>query len=362
MKPRIAFCLAILFTLCLYRPSAAETALQNGVPFNTNLPGMLYGSGLYIDVPANAVSLTATVTNGSGDLDLYVKYGSNVQGSTVPELDADTDFISDGPTANETILITTSSNPPLRAGKWYLTVLNLNSAVTSFTITATYQTSGGSANEGTKHTVVVTVTPQTALPGMNVSWKYEIQPGTIAGNIDVVAAVFRPDGALRFYGPAGLTPTPTPLRTNVPLQGAMTDYVLTNQRFSSGDMEGVYTYFVYLVRAGNMEYDSQNWVSVPASGTVRFAGMSSAQKALIQDMGAHRCFRKLSATIPPESASMNRGATPSTARSIRSSMGRSWGKTHLTGVTSIRFPVPRARRIISSTPPIKTYSIGMGSL
>jgi len=289
---RILCCLTLLFVVCLHQPAAAEVALQNGVPYGTSLSAMQYGSNLYIDVPANAVSLTVTITNGSGDLDLYVKYGSSVQGTTIAELDADTDFLSDGPTANETVLITTSSNPPLRAGKWYVSALNLNSVATSFTLTAVYQTSGGTVDQGTKHTVSFTVSPEVVLPGMNVNWKYEIQPGTMAGNVDVIAAVFRPDGALQFYGPNGFTTTPTPLRTNVALQGPLTDYVLVNQRFSSGDLEGVYTYFVYLARAGNMEYDNQNWVSVPAGGVAHVARLSSSQKALIHDMGYPQMFQK----------------------------------------------------------------------
>ena len=80
------------------------------------------------------------LTNGSGDLDLYVKYGSPLTERMVSAIDADTDFISDGPTANETIVVTPSSTPPLKAGKWYIATFNWNTTTTHFTVTATVET------------------------------------------------------------------------------------------------------------------------------------------------------------------------------------------------------------------------------
>ena len=118
--------------------SLAIDSLDNGVPLETSMAARTYGN-IYIDVPAGATKLTITVSNGSGDLDLYVKYGAPLQGNTVAELDADVDYISDGPTANEQVVITTAGNPPLQQGKWYIAVLNYNLYTTSFTLTATYE-------------------------------------------------------------------------------------------------------------------------------------------------------------------------------------------------------------------------------
>jgi hypothetical protein len=117
---------------------AAESVISNGEPYNTSLGPRGYANA-YIDVPAGATSLVITVSEGSGDLDLYVKYGSPFEGSTVAELDAQTDFISDGPTASEQVVVTTSDDPPLKQGKWYVAVLNYNSTTTTFTVTASYQ-------------------------------------------------------------------------------------------------------------------------------------------------------------------------------------------------------------------------------
>ena len=120
----------------IFRP--AMDSLDNGVPLQTSMDALTYGN-IYIDVPAGATKLTVTVSGGSGDLDLYIKYGAPLEGHTVPELDADTDYISEGPTPSEQVVVTTAGNPPLQQGKWYVAVLNYNSYKTGFTLTATYE-------------------------------------------------------------------------------------------------------------------------------------------------------------------------------------------------------------------------------
>ncbi len=118
---------------------AADVPLTSGTPFPTSVPGKAIAKNLYIEVPQGSTKLTVTLTNGTGDLDLYLKYGRRLQGDTVNQLDADTDFISDGPTASESIVVTPSSNPPLKAGRWYIGTLNLNSSTTHFTVTASVE-------------------------------------------------------------------------------------------------------------------------------------------------------------------------------------------------------------------------------
>ena len=133
------FFLLLLFSILIFSSvkGTAQT-LQNGVPFNTSLSAGLYAAIEFV-VPDNAAKLTVSLTNGSGDLDLYLKYGAPVSGNTVSAIDADTDHISDGPTADERITLTPSSVPPLKAGRWYVTTLNYNNSNTSFTITASVE-------------------------------------------------------------------------------------------------------------------------------------------------------------------------------------------------------------------------------
>ncbi len=141
MKTRIigvAFLSWLFIVLSLHHALAAETALQSGVPFNTWLNGMTYANA-YIDVPEGATRLTVTITNGSGDLDLYLKFGSPATGGTLAELNADADARSNGAGASETIVLSGTTSPALMPGKWYVATLNLNNTTTSFTLTATVE-------------------------------------------------------------------------------------------------------------------------------------------------------------------------------------------------------------------------------
>ncbi|MCK7510382.1 MAG: PPC domain-containing protein [Desulfobacterales bacterium] len=143
----LALCITAVL-LIVVPDGAGQTVHGERDPFETYLEALTYANA-YIDVPAGATSLTVTLTNGSGDLDLYVKYGSPLLGFISPDiLSASADFRSEGPTANESITVTPSSTPPLRAGKWYVATLNLNNVRTNFTLTATYQVPGGSTRTG----------------------------------------------------------------------------------------------------------------------------------------------------------------------------------------------------------------------
>ncbi len=136
-------CLTATFLIIMFASQAWTATLENGIPFNTSVNSMSYAN-IGIAVPDGAMEMTISITGGSGDLDLYLKYGSPVSGGTVAELDADADTRSDGPGADETIAITPTSTPALRAGTWYVATLNLNDERTSFTITATISTSSAS--------------------------------------------------------------------------------------------------------------------------------------------------------------------------------------------------------------------------
>ena len=118
--------------------AADPPPIESGVSFNTYLDALKYAN-VYIDVPSGATKLTVTVTNGTGDLDLYLKFGSRLTGGTLGELQANSDAASEGLTADETIVLTPTSVPPLREGRWYVATLNLNSTTTSFTLTATVE-------------------------------------------------------------------------------------------------------------------------------------------------------------------------------------------------------------------------------
>jgi len=126
----------ILILLFFISPNTIALTLQNGIPFNTSMNSMAYDNIEFV-VPEGTSNFVVTISEGSGDLDLYLKYGSPVTGSSISQLDADADHISDGPTANELIYITPYSSPALKAGRWYVATINYNEKTTYFTLTAT---------------------------------------------------------------------------------------------------------------------------------------------------------------------------------------------------------------------------------
>ena len=110
--------------------TSAITTLQNGIPVS----GISGGSGSLthykITVPSDASQLVVKTTGGSGDVDLYVKRGSQPTTSS---------YDSRGYTGgnNETL---TFSNPA--SGDWYI-ALHGYSAYSGVTLTATYSAYSG---------------------------------------------------------------------------------------------------------------------------------------------------------------------------------------------------------------------------
>lgn len=92
-----------------------------------------------IQVPVNATQLRVTLT-GNQDVDLYARFGQRVVGLS-PNVTAD--HSSDSPTGSETITVTPTSSPALRAGTYYIGITNCGPGATNFTLTATI--TGGSA-------------------------------------------------------------------------------------------------------------------------------------------------------------------------------------------------------------------------
>ncbi len=317
----LALCITVVL-LIVVPDGAGQTVLQSGVPFNTFLEALTYANA-YIDVPAGATSLTVTLTNGSGDLDLYLKYNFPLLGFVSPDLlSASADFRSEGPTASETITVTPSSTPPLRAGKWYVATLNLNNARTNFTLTATYQapastrtgnvpgtgtvpsTPAGSKPRGpiqeapfvpspeTKHTVTPEGTPFVAVPGSAFAWKYGTAKGTAAGDADMYLALELKGVALMLLGdqlPGDIVPV---FRRNLSVAAGGSVEILPDIPLPTGLPPGEYNFYAILVRAGNMPLDLNNWVSDVAFSTMRFALLSPQQEAVIRDYGYPSQFVK----------------------------------------------------------------------
>jgi hypothetical protein len=135
---------------------AAGTQLVSGVPASFSLPkgsglGIARGDlGFQIVVPDGSTTLQiqlVTTTPGV-DVDLYVRFGQDVDiagGQPVA------DYRSEGLTGNETLLITTGSTPPLKAGAYYIAFGIFNPVAASGNVTATV---GTASNPPTPPSVV----------------------------------------------------------------------------------------------------------------------------------------------------------------------------------------------------------------
>ena len=131
-------------TLLLSASAAAQSALQSGVPVQINLPAQYLASNYYVDVDANARQLTFTVSSAAGaDIDLFVRYGTpfptagDANYPTSPQLIGEdtlvrwSQFHSFSSASSESISVLPSSRIPLKAGRWYIAVINADSATAS---------------------------------------------------------------------------------------------------------------------------------------------------------------------------------------------------------------------------------------
>lgn len=117
------------------------TALESGVEVQGTLPdeGLVFRT-FTIEVPEGARRLEVVVT-GQADFDVYLKEGAPIVESWVDEATAK----ADSPARKERIVLTTSGTPPLRAGTYYIDVVNgegVDAPPARFTIRATVSTAG----------------------------------------------------------------------------------------------------------------------------------------------------------------------------------------------------------------------------
>jgi hypothetical protein len=120
--------------------SLTSGASQPGSIAAPNPGTAVLGSTQYtIQVPTGASQLTVEL-NGNQDVDLYVRAGQRITvGSSGPVAD----HVSDSSTGEESITITASSSPPLRAATYYIAVANFGPGAASFNVKATLSGGGG---------------------------------------------------------------------------------------------------------------------------------------------------------------------------------------------------------------------------
>ena len=117
-------------------PGSGPVALRSGAPQNyalgpVNRSTLFNGAGSYtIEVPQGATRLEIRlVTSTPGvDVDLFARFG---QDTTLSGGDVVADHSSTGPLADELIVVTPTSSPPLRAGTYYVSLALYTTGVTA---------------------------------------------------------------------------------------------------------------------------------------------------------------------------------------------------------------------------------------
>jgi uncharacterized protein (TIGR03437 family) len=119
-------------------PGPATVALTSGVTqdgyMTRSAPnGLSFETQYTIDVPGDATQLKIDL-NANTDLDLYVRFGSRVM---VENGHPTADFKSRSDNYNESLTITPASSPALKAGTYYIMIVNYGPGPSTFKITAT---------------------------------------------------------------------------------------------------------------------------------------------------------------------------------------------------------------------------------
>ncbi len=122
-----------LFAASALAQAAPDTPLVAGQSRSFSLAGNAFTDAFYFDAPADAAQLQFEVS-GNTDLDLLVRYGSPFPGAGPGETPNAT-YLVEGShyravsaEATERIAIGRYNTQPVRAGRWYLLVLNLATA------------------------------------------------------------------------------------------------------------------------------------------------------------------------------------------------------------------------------------------
>jgi hypothetical protein len=208
------------------------SVLSNGVPV-TNLSGASGSQVVFtLSVPSGASNLKFTISGGSGDADLYVKFGS---APTLSSYDC-RPYVSGN---SETCNMSSAT-----AGTWYV-MLNGYAAYSGVTLTGSYSTGGGGGGSVLTNGVPVTISGAT---NAQVNYSLNVTSGT--GNVTV--SISGGTGDADLYVKYGSAPTLSSYTCRPYLYGnnetctiprqAGTLYIMVNgyQAFSGVSLVGSY--------------------------------------------------------------------------------------------------------------------------
>jgi hypothetical protein len=143
MLRRLLLSVILLVAIAPIAHAAPSIALISGSPRSFTLAGNALSDAFFFDAPADAAQLRFAIS-GTTDVDLLVRYGSPFPG-TVPSDVLSVNYLGEGAhyraiSAENSELITIGryNVRPVRAGRWYVVVLNFANtpSTTSITVTA----------------------------------------------------------------------------------------------------------------------------------------------------------------------------------------------------------------------------------
>jgi vibriolysin len=153
-------------------PSTTVTQLTNGVA-KTGLSAAQNGQLFFsLAVPTGASNLTFKTSGGSGDADLYVRFGSMPTTST-------NDYKSEGSTTAESVTAATAT-----AGTWYVLV-NAYAAFSNVSLVASYTTGSGGGGSTTVLTNGVPVTNLSGAKSSQTTWTFQVPSGQTSMTIKI---------------------------------------------------------------------------------------------------------------------------------------------------------------------------------
>ncbi len=173
--------------------TSSATALTSGVAV-TGISGAAGSSRHYrITVPTGATQLSVS-TNGTGDLDLYVRRGTEAT-RTIADCD------SEGASAAESCVI---ANPT--AGEWYIMLYGFT-AYSNVSLTATV--TGGSTPPASGFTIANSTSTPSVVRGSSTTMTVTAtRAGTFTGAIDLTVTGL-PSGVTASFAPAALSSSQT---------------------------------------------------------------------------------------------------------------------------------------------------------
>jgi len=136
----LAYLPVLLFSFIVCSSAYAEVPLMPGTQENTSLNSKTFRN-YSLDIPECTSSLRVSITNGAGDLDLFMRQGEPFVATSYNDLLMQSDALSDTDgTADELIELNISTPTPIQPGRWYIAPTNWNDYVTNFTLSTWLET------------------------------------------------------------------------------------------------------------------------------------------------------------------------------------------------------------------------------